>query len=368
MSRFIRLVTGFALLSSLSFNARAQVTGGQHAFEYLRMSNSPHVSALGGYVPASPDRDVSLTLQNPALLNPAYHNQLALNYNIYYAGIGIANLQYAYHVEPLKTDFGLGIQYFNYGSFVNTDIQGNNLGDIGAYDYSINLSASRQYLERWRYGATLKWAQSSLGDRSAMAVLADVGVVYEDTANKWTIGIVAKNMGVMLKKYNPENQMEPMPFDLQIGVTKQLKNLPLRIYVVGHHLYEWDVRYNNPADKVNNSLIPDESDTATDKKYIVDKIFRHLNFGVELVLGKRVTLSAAYNHIRRSELGVQDAKGLAGFSFGAGIDLNKLQVRYARSYIASAGAYNELGLSFQLNKFFNIGKKTEPWGWNKTYY
>lgn len=367
MSRFIRLVAGFAFVSSFGFSARAQVTGGQNAFEYLRMSNSPHVSALGGYVPASPDKDVSFTLQNPALLSPANHNQLALNYNIYYAGIGIANLQYAYHVEPLKTDFGFGVQYLNYGSFQHTDIQGNNLGDIGANDYSINLSASRKYLERWRYGATLKWAQSSLGDRSAMAVLADVGIVYEDTVNLWTIGAVAKNMGVMLKKYNPETQTEPMPFDLQIGVTKQLKNLPLRIYVVGHHLYEWNVRYNNPADKVNNNLIPDASDSTTNKKYIVDKIFRHLNFGVELILAKRVTISAAYNHIRRSELGVQDAKGLAGFSFGAGIDLNKLQVRYARSYIASAGAYNELGLSFQLNKFFGIGKKTEPWGWNKTY-
>jgi len=355
------------MLSVFSFTSVcAQVTGGQNAFEYLRMSNSPHVTALGGYVPASPDKDVSFTLQNPGLLNPSYHNQLSVNYNIYYAGIGIANLQYAYHVAPLNTDFGFGVQYLNYGSFQNTDIQGNSLGDIRAADYSINLSASRRYLQRWRYGATLKWAHSNLGDRSAMAVLADVGVVYEDTAKKWTIGVVAKNMGVMLKKYNPENPAEPLPFDLQVGIAKQLQNLPLRIFVVGHHLYEWDVRYNNPADKVSNSLLGEDTATS-DKKYTIDKIFRHLNFGAELIIGKRVTLSAAYNHIRRSELGAQDAKGMAGFSFGAGIDLNKLQVRYGRSYYGSAGGYNELGLSFQLNKFFNIGKKTEPWGWNKTY-
>lgn len=365
MSTFIRLAIGLALTCSAFYQASGQVTGGQDAFEYLRMSNSPHVSALGGYVPTSPDKDVSFTLQNPGLLNPSYHNQLALNYNIYYAGIGITNLQYAYHVEPLKTDFSIGLQYLNYGAFQHTDIQGNNLGDISAADYSINVSASRKYLERWRYGATLKWAHSNLGDRSAMAVVADVGIVYEDTASLFTFGAVAKNMGVMLKRYNPENPAEPLPFDLQIGVTKQLRNLPLRIYVIGHHLYEWDVRYNNPADKVTNSLVA-ETDTV-EKKYIVDKIFRHLNFGVELILGKRITISAAYNHLRRSELGVQDAKGMAGFSFGAGIDLNKIKVRYGRSYYGSAGAYNELGLSFQLNKFFNIGKKAEPWGWNKTY-
>ncbi|RYZ52877.1 MAG: type IX secretion system protein PorQ [Sphingobacteriales bacterium] len=284
---------------------------------------------------------------------------------MYYAGIGIANLQYAYHVEPLKTDFSLGIQYLNYGNFQHTDIQGNNLGDIRAADYSINLSASRKYLEHWRYGATVKWAHSSLGDRSAMAALADVGVVYEDTAALFTFGLVAKNMGVMIKQYNPENPAEPLPFDLQLGVSKQLRNLPLRVFAVAHHLYQWDIRYNNPEDKVTNSLVQ-ETDTAA-KKYIADKIFRHLNLGAELILGKRLTLTVAYNHLRRSELGAQDAKGLAGFSMGAGVDLNKLQVRYGRSYYGSAGAYNELGLSFQLNKFFSIGKKTEPWGWNKTY-
>jgi hypothetical protein len=92
MSKFIRLAAGLAFTFSSVLQANGQVTGGQDAFEYLRMSNSPHVSALGGYVPASPDKDVSFTLQNPALLNPSFHNQLSLNYNIYYAGIGIANL------------------------------------------------------------------------------------------------------------------------------------------------------------------------------------------------------------------------------------------------------------------------------------
>lgn len=367
MTKFIRITLSGLALCAYGTTAQAQVTGGQHAFEFLRMSNSPHISALGGYAPANPDKDVSLTLQNPGLLNPSFHNQLAVGYNIYYAGIGVANLQYAYHVEPLKTDFSLGVQYFNYGTFPGRDIYGNSMGDVKAADYSVNFSASRQYLQHWRYGVTLKWAGSSLADRSAIAVLADVGVVYTDTANLWTIGIVAKNMGVTLKKYNPQNTAEPLPFDLQLGITKQLKNLPLRLFMVAHHLYEWDVRYNNPADIVDNTIFGQQGEPEKDKSYFADKLFRHLNFGAELILGKRVTVTAAYNHIRRSELGAKDVKGMAGFSFGAGVDLNKLVVRYGRSYYASAGAYNELGLSFQLNKFFGIGKKTEPWGWNKTY-
>lgn len=358
-------ITLTTLLTACATLSQAQVTGGQYAFEFLRMSNSPHVSALGGFAPANPDKDVSLTLQNPGLLSPSFHNQLALSYNIYYAGIGIANLQYGYHVAPLKTDFSLGVQYLNYGKFDYTDIYGSNLGEINAVDYSINLSASRAYLQHWRYGATLKVAHSALGDRTAMAVLADVGIVYTDTANLLTIGLVAKNMGVTLKRYNPDNMAEPLPFDLQLGITKQLKNIPLRLFMVAHHLYEWDIRYNNPSDKVANIFEPEAPQE--ERSYFADKLFRHLNFGAELILAKRVTISGAYNHLRRSELGLNEAKGLAGFSFGAGLDLNKLTVRYARSYLATAGAYNEIGLSFQLNKFFNIGKKTAPWGWDTSY-
>ncbi len=350
------------------FTGQAQVVGGQHAFEYLLMSNSPHISALGGIAPASNDPDVAFTLQNPGLLNAKMHNQLAVGYNIYYAGISIANLQYAYQVPKLKTTFGLGIQYLNYGKFNQTDMFGNILGEIRANDFSINLSAARTYKQHWQYGATLKLAYSHMADRNALALLADVGVAYVDTENMLTIGIVGKNMGATLKKYNRDNTAEPLPFDLQIGISKQLKNVPIRLYMTGHHLYQWDIRYNNPSDKGSDNFFGSDDSTAIkEKSYFADKLFRHLNFGAELTLAHRVTLTAAYNHLHRSELAASDRKGIAGFSFGVGVNLSKIQVRYSRSYFATAGAYNEIGLAFQLNKFFGIGSKTEPWSWNAAY-
>ena len=180
-----------------------QVTGGQYAFEYLRMSNSPHVSALGGISIADPDNDISLALQNPAMMRPGLHNELQLNYNDYYAGIKIMNLQYGYYAPKIATAFCLGVQYINYGSFSETDYIGNTYGNFHAYDYALTLGASRTYLDHWRYGADLKLAQSSLYQVNATAVLADVGINYYDTASLIDIGATAKNMGVMVKKYTP---------------------------------------------------------------------------------------------------------------------------------------------------------------------
>lgn len=354
------------ILPAMSQVAQAQVLGGKRAFEFLNLSNSAHMTALGGLAPAQPTQDVSLAWQNPSLYRPGLHNQLAFNYNFYYSDIQVANVQYAYHSQKLNTTFGGGIQNVNYGKFQAYDDQEMYLGEVHANDMVVNLSASRAYKERWRYGATLKYANSILADRSAGALLTDVGVTYVDTANKLTIGIVARNIGFMTKRYNPLNTAEPLPFDLNIGITKELENLPLKVFVVGHHLYQWDIRYNNPADKKTN-IFTNDTTVAKEKSHFVDKLFRHLNFGAELTLGKRVSLTLAYNHLRRSELATFETKGMAGFSFGAGLYLNKMQVHFGRSVNATAGAYNEVGFNLFLDKFFPNAGKSEKSNWATDY-
>jgi hypothetical protein len=350
-----------------SFNAQSQVTGGQFAMQFLQMPNAPHITALGGINVSNPEQDISFALQNPALMRPSLHNQLGLNYNAYYAGIKVMNLNYGYHLDKLKTSFALGVQYLNYGDFVKTDNIGNTYGNFRANDYAITLAASKQYKERWRYGAAVKWAHSALDANTAAAVLLDVGVNYVDTANNLTIGVVAKNMGFMAKRYNPNNASEPLPFDLQLGISKRFKHLPLRLMATVHHLYEWDIRYNNPADIQTGSVFGTADTNAPSKSYFADKLFRHFIFDAEITLGKRVTVIVGYNHLRRSELALSDRKALSGFSFGASIWLNKFQIHYARSYYHISGAYNEFGINFAMNKLFNIGKGGDKINWNADY-
>lgn len=362
-----RLLLLFTSLSFYSLSLTAQVTGGQFAMEYLRLANSPHVSALGSISVANPMPDVSLGFQNPSLLRPGLHNQLSLNYNGYYAGISVMNLAYAYYVPKKKTTFGLGVQYLNYGNITQTNVNGFDEGSFKASDYAISLAGSRQYGEHWRYGATLKFASSNLGTIGSSALLADVGVAYYDTATLWSVGAVAKNMGFMLSKYNPGSSAEPLPFDLQIGVSKRFKHLPLRLMATVHHLYEWDVRYNNPSDIDRSNLFGSADTTSEDKSYFGDKLFRHFIFAAEITLGKRLSVIASYNHLRRGELGLKDKTALAGFSFGGSLYLNKFQVHYARSYYHLAGAYNEIGFNFTLNKLVPLGRSSEKIHWADQY-
>lgn len=343
-----------ALLTCLPLFGSAQVTGGQYVFEFLNLPQSAHISALGGNNVSNPMDDISLSLQNPAQMRPALHNQLGLGYNGYYAGISISNLAYGYYTPKLKTAFVLGVQYLNYGNFEGRDNIGNTTADFKANDFAVSIGASKQYGERWRYGASIKLAQSNYAASRASAMLADVGILYTDTANLISFGATAKNMGFMLRKFEGSGD-EPLPFDLQLGISKRFAHMPLRIMATVHHLYEWDIRYNNPADLASNSLTGGKDSSSLSKNYFADKLFRHVILGAELALGKRLTIGVSYNHLHRAELALTDKKGLAGFAFGASLQLNKFQVHYARSYYSIAGAYNEFGLNLCLNKL-GIGK------------
>ncbi len=366
MHTILRSVAIAFLLGS-GVSALAQVTGGQRAFEFLRLSPGARTTALGGINVSDPGPNISTALQNPALMRPGLHNQLAVQYNNYHAGINIVNLQHGYHSEKWNTSFFGGVQYLNYGSFDETDIYGNTLGSFRGTDFTLTAGASKQYRDRWRGGVAIKYANSRYGTISAGALLADVGIVYADTERRITIGAVAKNMGFMTRKYNPNTTAEPLPFDLQIGFSKRLARAPLRFHVTAHHLYEWDIRYNNPADVTFNNLSGSADSSADTKSYFADKLARHLLVGADLLIGKRIAVTVAYNHLRRGELALKEKTALAGFSFGAGVNLDRFQVQYARSYYHLASATNEFGLNIQLNKTVGIGNVTERIRWNKVY-
>lgn len=366
MNKMKRLLLLSVLMAATATGAMAQVNGGQYAFGFLRMANAPHVSSMGGIAVASPENDIAFTVQNPALMRPGLHNQLSLNYNAFYSDIGITNLQYGYHVPKLNTSFFGAVQYLNYGNFAQTDPTGAENGTFRAAEYAVTIGASRKYLEHWRYGASLKFAGSNLySNYKASAMLLDVGINYFDTATLWDFGVVAKNMGTMLKTYNGEQ--DPLPFDLQIGVSKRFKHMPLRLFGTAHHLYTWDVRYDNPADRVTTSIIGSSDTQKNVGDKIGDKLFRHFIFGAELALGKHLVVTGSYNVMRRKELLLSTKAGVAGFALGLNLNLNKFQIHYARSFYYIIGPYNEIGLNLQLNKLFSMGAAGKKMHWDSQY-
>jgi hypothetical protein len=325
--------------------ATAQVLGGKNVFSFLDLPVSPQIAALGGMNVSLQHNDIALSALNPALLRESMHQHLQLNYTNYFAEVKYAYALFGYHAEGLKTTLAGSVQYIDYGSITQTDAAGSISGTFKPGDMALQLSASRRYLERWYYGISIQYIQSAYQQYHATGLAVHVGLTYQDTARHWQAGLAVRNMGTQLKTYTPGNQ-EPLPFDLQIGISKKLQYLPLQLSATIHHVYQFDVRYEDP-DFREGTIISDGDTSSTGGKAL-DKIFRHFVLAAQWEIGRYVEITASYNHLRRQELGLPQQKGMSGFAAGVGIVTRKLQLRYARSWYQRREALNQLGINVPL--------------------
>jgi hypothetical protein len=263
-----------------------------------------------------------------------------------------------YHHEKLNTNFSWGLNYFGYGNISQTDASGNVLGKFRPTDWVMQVSASRSYLEKWNYGATLKFINSNYGPYRSNGIAMDVGVLYQDSLKLFSASLLAKNLGFQLKKYNG-TEADDLPFDLQIGLTKRLKSAPLSFSITAQHLHQLNILYNDTVFNNENGFTNSSS-----KKFSFDKLLNHFVLATTIYLGDRVVAIVGYNFLRRHELNIGNGgNGLTGISLGAGVLLGKLQIRYARAYYQSSSAYNQLGLNMKLNEYFGLGKFGKRIGW-----
>jgi len=72
------------LLLCLSCNCAAQVLGGNSIFNFLKLSNTPQLTALGGVNVSQPSDDVGLAFNNPALLKASMHTQMNAVFNDFF--------------------------------------------------------------------------------------------------------------------------------------------------------------------------------------------------------------------------------------------------------------------------------------------
>ncbi len=320
----------------------AQTIGGRSAYNFLQLPNTPQLTALGGINISNITDDAGMSFNNPALLRPGMSQQLHASFNALYAGVKNYHSLFAYHVPRLETSFALGVHFLDYGNIAQTDAAGNILGAFRPNDYVVQLSASRQYMDRWHYGLSVKFVSSNYSLYRSTALAMDAGIGYYDSTRGLQVSLAMKNMGVQFKQY-PGTTGDDLPFDVQAGITKRLRNAPVQFSFTAHHLHQFDLLYADTS--------YDNGAAGAGKGFTADKLFRHFVFAVQVFVTDKLEITAGYNYLLHKELIIANTpNGLTGFSMGAGALFKKLQVRYARSYYQNNLAYNQFGLNVPLNK------------------
>ena len=316
-----------SLLCMITTTAFAQL-GGKKSFEFLNVPNNARLAALGGINVSLADRDVNSMFSNPTLVGDTLTGFASASYQFYVADVGQTTAAYGHKFRKIGT-LTFGIQYLNYGQIKSYDATGAEIGTYRSGETALVVSKSHQ-ISNFRFGAALKMAFSSIAGYRANAVMMDIGGLFVHPRQDFTVGLTIKNVGFVMSDYS-ETSNSRLPFDVRIGATLKPEHMPLRFSLAAYNLTD---RYdpNEPSDG-------DETGTVT-------KIFRHINFGAEVLLHRNFNLMVGYNYLVHQELKLENAGGIAGISFGFSATIRSFEFVFSRSAYMVGNA----GYTFTISK------------------
>ena len=324
-------------------SALAQSPGGQRVFSFLDLPTHARVAALGGQVASATQPDGAYHLNNPALADSIGKNQLSISLMPYLAAAKYYTLQYGLPIQS-KGKWAVGMQYLSYGQLTLTDPVGNTLGTFTANDYALSLTHARTE-GNFTLGATIKAVGSAIETYAAFGILADFGGIWRHPNQDLTFGLVAKNVGYLVKNYGPTDA--GLPFDLQAGVTLKPRHAPVRLTLTAHHLQRFDISYNDPNLNVRYDLSGNPIPQTTS---VTEKIAHHLIVGAELLIHRNVHVLVGYNHQKRQEGKLTTGGGGAGISFGASVQARGFQLTYGRFTSVPTAGTSQLSLRIDLDR------------------
>lgn len=340
------------LFSVLMLNPTYAQIGGRSAFDAIALPTNARVTGLGGSLITVMDNDIALAQMNPAVADSIMDKQLSLNHNFHFAGIQNGNVAYGKYIEKWGVLTHAAIQYVSFGDFDVTDAFGNVNGEFSAGEVGLLVGTAIQLNERIRGGVNLKFLFGNYEDYSSVGMGADIGFHYKKPDNRTTWAMVLRNVGGELSALGAERRY--LPFDLQIGVSKKLQHLPFRFSIIGHHLQNPYIRYDDPETDVTVSIFGEETYKSSLTKNI-DNLFRHLIFSGEFLLGSKeqLRLRFGYDHLRRQELRTTTFRSMGGFSFGVGFNVKKIKIDYGIGNYHLAGAVNHISFRYDMGRIFN---------------
>lgn len=311
----------FVILTAFAFLLKATAQNdSQTGYNFLRLPVSAHAAALGGDIISVIDDDEALIFNNPALLSSVTDKSLNLNYMTYMEGAKTASASFN-RVVGKRASWAVSGQYLDYGSMKETDENNVELGEFSAKDISLAGYFSYLLTDRVSGGITAKFISSYIADYNSIAVGVDLGLNYYDPDREWSLSFVLKNLGGELKAYDEDYNR--MPFDMQIGVSKQFANMPLRLHA-----------------------------TLVDLNHPHYKFINHAVIGADALLSDNFWIGLGYNFRRANEMKIASSDGKssshgAGLSLGAGLTLNRFKaaVSWGKYHVSSSSVVISIAYS-----------------------
>lgn len=307
----------FALL--LPNHILAQQSG-QTGYEFLNIPTSAHSAALGGNVVSLVEDDATLLFSNPALLANVSDRTLGFGYMSYMSSSTKLSADFVRATGERGT-WAVAAQVLSYGKMTRTDADQIESGTFSASDIALQGGYTYLLSDYWSGGAQGKVLMSSYGDYSSTALAVDLGLNYYDEERGFSFGLVAQNLGGEIDALYERSRK--LPFNLVMGISKELANAPVRLSLTLSDLTHWSESYYQMAgEKMSGS----------------NRFWNHIAFGADIFPSSSTWLAIGYNFRRGYEMKVVDKSHGAGWSFGGGLAIKrfKLGVAYGKYHVSSS--------------------------------
>jgi hypothetical protein len=305
------LIIGLLLLVPvISWGTNSKV--GTTAYSFLKIDVGARSTAMGGAFVGLSD-DAAALYFNPAGLVKMEKRSFYTTYNNYITDIQSGFLGY---VHPYSEDLRLGvsISYFNFGSITRTDQLGTDLGTFGASDFAVALSLAKLINPNLSLGATGKFIYEKIEDYSSDALAMDLGFFYMFKDGRTHVGAVGQNIGTQLKGHTKSHK-DPLPISIRMGVSHQMRELPLTVALDGTHPFDNDIFFN---------------------------------LGGEFTGLKPLFLRIGWSSFGENYKTDSDKDNLAGFAAGFGVTWKVYRFDYAYSSYADLGGVHKISVSGEI--------------------
>jgi len=333
------------LVFCLPLRLLAQV-GGITTFSFVDLELSPRIEAMGGSGIAILDRDVALGQTTPSLLNNKMHNSLVFSFIDYFSDVNSIGFSYARKWMKFGV-FSIGLKAINYGEFEYNDAVGNNVGFFSAHDQVITVGLGKRLNEKFIFGINLNMLNSQYETYHAFALLSNISLTYYNPEKEFTSTLLLKNIGRQIITY--ADTEESLPFDVQLGMSKELKHLPFRYSLTFHHLNQFDIK--SPY-KLTSQTNIETGELEIREESVVKTAFRHLIIGGELnPFSKTLFIRGGFNFQRRFDMSLSTYSALVGFSWGIGFKVLQFRLDYSRAAYHLSGTPNNFSFATNLSTF-----------------
>ena len=291
------------------------------AFDFLRVDPSAKASSLAGAFDTYTD-DPNAMFYNPASLSTITNKKVSAGFGKYLLDINFGALSYAQKYKDIGW-FGIGVKYFDYGTFDKADENGVTTGEtFGANDLMVSLGFSNYIYEKINYGVTIKYIYSGIAEYNSSALALDLGLLYLIPEQQIGISLGVNNLGAQVSSYI--DTKEKLPLDLRVGFSKRLEHTPVRLNVT--------------FSKLNQDR---------------EKLIQHLksfSIGAEFIFSDNVSARLGYNNENRQDMKLGTSLGIAGFSTGLGIKFGeKYLFDYSLNSLGKVGSTHRVNVGYIFN-------------------